>query len=265
MIQETNLKPYLIYNSENHRFPLVVSIPHSGTQLTREMQETFLPDVVLSNMDWYLPQLYAFLVEWGVTVLVNPISRYVIDPNRPPFQKIGDAYTTNCIYETTTSGEPMYAAPLTEAVRLERKHCYYDAYHQALKQLLAEKKQRFSKVYLLDLHSYGMDTGSDAIIGTQFGQTCSAAYSTALRTLLEQEGLRIAENQPFAGGYLTKHYGADTQIEAAQIELSYAYYIDHRTFGREAFPEICPAVFADAQQHLQSFFKNLLKEQITCQ
>lgn len=51
MIQETNLKPYLIYNSENHRFPLVVSIPHSGTQLTREMQETFLPDVVLSNMD----------------------------------------------------------------------------------------------------------------------------------------------------------------------------------------------------------------------
>ena len=246
MIQETNLKPYLIYNSENHRFPLVVSIPHSGTQLTREMQETLLPDVVLSNMDWYLPQLYAFLVEWGVTVLVNPISRYVIDPNRPPFQKIGDAYTTNCIYETTTSGEPMYAAPLTEAVHLERKRCYYNAYHQAL-------------------HSYGMDTGSDAIIGTQFGQTCSAAYSTALRTLLEQEGMRVAENQPFAGGYLTKHYGADTQIEAAQIELWYTYYIDHRTFGREAFPEICPAIFADAQQHLQSFFKNLLKEQITCQ
>ena len=159
----------------------------------------------------------------------------------------------------------MYAAPLTEAVRLERKHCYYDAYHQALKQLLAEKKQRFSKVYLLDLHSYGMDTGSDAIIGTQFGQTCSAVYSTTLQTLLEQEGLRIAENQPFAGGYLTKHYGADAQIEAAQIELSYAYYIDHRTFGREAFPEICPAVFADAQQHLQLFFKNLLKEQMTCQ
>lgn len=265
MIQETNLKPYLIYNSENHSFPLVVSIPHSGTQLTREMQETLLPDVILSNMDWYLPQLYAFLAEWGVTVLVNPISRYVIDPNRPPFQKIGDAYTTNCIYETTTSGEPMYAAPLTEAVRLERKRCYYDAYHQALKQLLAEKKQRFSKVYFLDLHSYGMDTGSDAIIGTQFGQTCSAAYSTALRTLLEQEGLRVAENQPFAGGYLKKHYGADTQIEAAQIELWYTYYIDHRTFGREAFPEIFPAVFADAQQHLQSFLKNLLKEQITCQ
>lgn len=77
MIQETNLKPYLIYNSENHRFPLVVSIPHSGIQLTREMQETLLPDVVLSNMDWYLPQFYAFLVKWGVTVLVNPISRYM--------------------------------------------------------------------------------------------------------------------------------------------------------------------------------------------
>ena len=52
----------------------------------------------------------------------------------------------------------MYAAPLTEVVRLERKRCYYDANHQALKQLLAEKKQRFSKVYFLDLHSYGMDT-----------------------------------------------------------------------------------------------------------
>ena len=80
MIQETNLKPYLIYNSENHRFPLVVSIPHSGTQLTREMQETFLPDVVLSNMDWYLPQLYAFLVELTRTVRHFRKSEMLIRP-----------------------------------------------------------------------------------------------------------------------------------------------------------------------------------------
>ena len=48
MIQETNLKPYTIYHSENHSFPLVVSIPHSGTQLTREMQETLLPDEMMT-------------------------------------------------------------------------------------------------------------------------------------------------------------------------------------------------------------------------
>lgn len=92
--------------------------------------------------------------------------------------------------------------------------------------------------------------------GTQFGQTCSPAFSARLR---------VAENQPFAGGYLTKHYGADAQIEAAQIKLWYAYYIDHRTFGKETFPKICPTVFAEAQQHLQSFFKNLWKEQRICQ
>ena len=48
----------------------------------------------------------------------------------------------------------MYAAPLTEVVRLERKRCYYDAYHQALKQLLAEKKQRFSDRFGYHLHLY---------------------------------------------------------------------------------------------------------------
>lgn len=35
MIQETNLKPYTIYHSENHSFPLVVSIPHSGTTIDK--------------------------------------------------------------------------------------------------------------------------------------------------------------------------------------------------------------------------------------
>ena len=49
MIQETNLKPYTIYHSENHSFPLVVSIPHSGTQLTREMQETLRPIVFMKR------------------------------------------------------------------------------------------------------------------------------------------------------------------------------------------------------------------------
>ena len=60
--------------------PLLVSMPHSGLQLTAEV-ENCLTDKAkkLPDTDWFIPELYSFLDELGVASIRANYSRYVID------------------------------------------------------------------------------------------------------------------------------------------------------------------------------------------
>lgn len=42
-------------NIHNQDYPFVIRIPHSGTWIPDTMKEKMKDDVLLSNMDWYLP------------------------------------------------------------------------------------------------------------------------------------------------------------------------------------------------------------------
>ena len=56
------MKPFTIYNEEKNSYPVIISLPHSGTWLPAEMRESLLEDAVLANTDWFLPELYQFLI-----------------------------------------------------------------------------------------------------------------------------------------------------------------------------------------------------------
>lgn len=219
-----NQSPYNLYNETIHKYPIVVSIPHSGVLITQDMAENLRENIILPNMDWYIPKLYSFLKNLNVTVIINNMSRYVIDPNRNPNMNKGNSYLNNVIYETTTFGFPMYKKPLDNKIKETRKVKYYIPYHNELTKLLYEKKKYFEKVYLIDLHSYGMDTGSDVVIGNCFDKSCSYKFRIFIKNLLEKQNLIVNENTPFSGGYITQNYGNIKNIEAIQIELCYRFY-----------------------------------------
>jgi len=64
--------------------PLLVSMPHSGLQLTPQVANTLVPEALaLPDTDWHIPKLYDFLGSMNVSVLQANYSRYVIDLNRP--------------------------------------------------------------------------------------------------------------------------------------------------------------------------------------
>ena len=68
--------------------PLLVSMPHSGLQLTPSVANTLIPEALaLPDTDWHIPQLYDFLESMGVSVIKANYSRYVIDLNRPEDDK----------------------------------------------------------------------------------------------------------------------------------------------------------------------------------
>jgi formiminoglutamase len=64
--------------------PLLISIPHAGTQLTPEV-DNGLSDAArpLGDTDWHIPRLYDFAHALGASMLVGNYSRFVIDLNRP--------------------------------------------------------------------------------------------------------------------------------------------------------------------------------------
>src|SRR5688572_17495175 len=66
------------------RLPLLVSMPHAGTDVPDEIAALLTPAALaLPDTDWHLPLLYDFLGELGASTIAGRWSRYVIDLNRP--------------------------------------------------------------------------------------------------------------------------------------------------------------------------------------
>ena len=245
-----------IWNKEKNNYPIIISIPHSGTHLPREMKEKMLENCVLANMDWYLPKLYSFLKESGYTTIINNVSRYVIDTNREIMDSNDDSYAKNYIYTKTTWGYDMYKkTPNKNEIDMRIKE-YYNPYHKAIKDCIDEKLKVFDKVYLLDLHSFGKDLEQDIVLGNKNGETSSKEFINKIKEGLEKQDFKVSLNKPYSGGYIIKEY-ANEKVETVQIELSYKKYIEDRCFQNEELPIINNELFDKTQEKMKKFYEKL--------
>ena len=68
--------------------PLVVSFPHTGTDLPTQVAARLIsPWLARKDADWWIERLYDFAAGLGATVIRTTISRTVIDVNRDPSGK----------------------------------------------------------------------------------------------------------------------------------------------------------------------------------
>jgi N-formylglutamate amidohydrolase len=117
---------------------------------------------------------------------------------------------------------------------LERIQNYHKPYHAALARLLTRSMRSFGVAVLLDLHSMPSasverDNGQriDLVIGDRFGTSAAPALVDAIETKARGLGYTVARNRPYAGGYITEHYGApDAGMQAVQIEINRALYMN---------------------------------------
>lgn len=245
------MKQIEIWNDSKNTIPLIVSIPQT-------MQEELVDNVVLSNMDWYLPSLYSFLKDLKITTIINNVSRYVIDPNREITDCDNTSYAHNYVYTKTTFNNRMYKKDLENKEISDRIIQYYTPYHEALKKLIHDKLSHFNKIYLIDLHSFGKDIDENIVLGNRNGQTLNKEFTIFLKDSLENLDFKVSLNKPYSGGYITKKY-ANNNIETLQLELSYKKYIDDRTFENEEFPKINKNLFSETQEKLKCFFEQIIE------
>ena len=210
--------------------PLVISIPHSGTDIPQDIVPLCNQTSKREHTDWALPELVSPLSE---TTLVATVSRYIVDVNRfkprtgkatqpiiPRIDEVGNQLFTN------------YPSKQKQADWLER---YYTPYYLHLENLLNEKLEQHERVLLVDLHSYDdkLFNTSDIILGTRKKQTISPDTLEKLQFLFHEEGLTTQVDTPFSGGNIIATFGKQARIESVQIEVPYSLYLE----GHSLHPE----------------------------
>jgi N-formylglutamate amidohydrolase len=69
--------------------------------------------------------------------------------------------------------------------------------------------------------------GVDFVLGDAHGTACAPAITRAVEAMLLAMGYSVRRNDPYAGGFITRHYGRPReQVHALQIEIARALYMD---------------------------------------
>jgi N-formylglutamate deformylase len=228
--------------------PVVVSVPHAGTQVAG-FAAALAPSLdVRCDADLFVDQLYAGAPRGAFIRAFT--SRFVCDLNRDPDDVSGRAVPEHpdpgnadgrgFVWEVTTTGAPALARPLTLEEWQARK-AIHDGYHGAIAAALRRARAKFGFAILVDGHSMPSvgrqehaDPGrprADVVPGDRLGKSCSPALSRQVGEHFRGHGLTVAFNDPYRGGFITAHHGhpAD-QIHAIQIEMRRDLYMDEATF-----------------------------------
>ena len=79
------------------------------------------------------------------------------------------------------------------------------------------------------------DLRVDIVLGDCHGRVLRAAGHRHVEALLARQGLRVARNSPYSGGFTTQHYGRPAEgLHALQIEINRALYMDETTIRARA-------------------------------
>ena len=67
------------------------------------------------------------------------------------------------------------------------------------------------------------------MIGDRYGTSCAAVLPELVEDTLAGLGYSIGRNKPYAGGFITEHYGNPASgLHTVQLELNRAVYMDER-------------------------------------
>ncbi len=238
---------------------LVVSSPHSG----RFYPPDFLAASRLSawdlrrSEDFYVDRLLADAQALGVPLITANYPRAYCDLNRAAWEldptmyadalpvqanprSPGVAAGFGTIARVVARDMPIYRAKLALAEAEQRIAAIWVPFHAALAGLIAAEVARGSHdgagCLLLDCHSMpaaaltGAARDADIVLGDGFGSTASAAVVCYIEQFLQGCGWQVRRNAPYAGGYITRHYGrAGTAVQAVQIEIRRTLYMTEAT------------------------------------
>jgi N-formylglutamate amidohydrolase len=259
--------PFTVERPEALQGPLVFNSPHSG----RIYPSAFLAASRLDcrtlrrSEDAFVEELFGFVTSLGAPLLHAHFPRAYLDVNREPYEldpvlfRDGLPHYANTqsvrvvgglgtIARIVSESDEIYREPLSVGAALERINRLYAPYHDTLKALVVESQREFGLAVLIDCHSMPSspmaDQGGgrpDFVLGDRFGTSCSGELTRMAATQLKALGYVVALNKPYAGGYITEHYGRPHKGQhALQIEVNRALYMDETTFEKSGgFDRLC--------------------------
>ncbi len=252
--------PFEIAEPGRWRAPIIFNSPHSGAAYPPEfLAAARLPLATLRRSeDSFVDEMIAGLAERGFPVVRVNFPRSYIDVNREPYELDprmfasrlpGFANTRSMrvagglgtIPRIAGDGQDIYRERLDVEDALGRIETLYKPYHRALRRLVDKALSQFGTAVLVDCHSMpsvGLTRDEpprpDVVIGDRYGISCAAVVTRLVETTLIARAHSVTRNKPYAGGFITEHYGNPLHgAHAIQIEVNRAMYMDEETRTRK--------------------------------
>lgn len=252
--------PFIIEKPDYHS-PFVYNSPHSGRIYPAAfLQASRLDSLTLrKSEDAFVEELFRPAVKHGAAMIHAQFPRAYLDVNREPFELDPQLFDgelpsyantgsirviggLGTIARIVTESEEIYREAPTLEEALERIRHLHQPYHKALSGLLNAARRRHGLAILIDCHSmpsapamYGHDKKPDFVLGDRFGSSCASTLTNLASNTLNELGYSVTLNKPYAGGYITEHYGQPPKnVHALQIEINRSLYMDEDRFLKTA-------------------------------
>jgi N-formylglutamate deformylase len=253
--------PFEVLEPSECRAPVVFNSPHSG----RVYPDAFLAAARLDlatlrrSEDSFVDELMLDVVRCGMPLMRAHFPRCFVDVNREPYEldprmfegrlpsfantrSMRVAGGLGTVARVVGDAQEIYDRRLPVDDALRRIDGLYKPYHRALRRLVTRVHRDFGTVILVDCHSMPSTastkderTRADVVIGDRYGTSCVGAVTDTIEATLRHLGYVVSRNKPYAGGFITEHYGnPGAGFHSIQLEVNRALYMDERRFQRIA-------------------------------
>ncbi len=256
--------PFAVVAPAVQEAAVVFSSPHSGNIYPADFvaASQLDPLTLRRSEDAFVDELFASAPSHGAPLLKALFPRAYIDPNREPweldpamFEDSLPAFVNaksprvsaglGTIARVVANGAEIYRGKLSFAEARERVDKLYRPYHDKLTALIEATFARFGRCLLIDCHSMpsiggpmDRDPGRrrvDFVLGDCFGTACAPVVIDEVERCLKDLGYAVGRNDPYAGGFVTRHYGRpETGRHALQIEINRGLYMDELRIEKSA-------------------------------
>lgn len=257
--------PYRLDMPDRCTTGVVFASPHSGREYSPEfLRRTMLDErAIRSSEDAFVDRLFEAAPRLGAPLLAARTPRAFVDLNRgadelDPGVIEGVRHVTHnprissglgVIPRVVANGRAIYRGKITRAEAQSRLAEVWGPYHRTLQRVLSEARQSFGEAILIDCHSMpheaidSITSGSrtpEVVLGDRFGAACGPDIMDRIEAAFAAAGLRVARNAPFAGAYITQHYGRPSKRQhVVQVEIDRALYMDEKAIRPNArFDEV---------------------------
>src|SRR5690349_148949 len=269
--------PFEILEPADWQGPLVFNSPHSGSIYPSAFLAAARLEVVQlrRSEDSFVDELFGGVVRRGFPLMRAHFPRCYIDVNREPYEldprmfdgrlpsfantrSMRVAGGLGTVARVVGDAQEIYDQRIPVDDALGRIEGLYKPYHRALRRLVTRVHRDFGTAVLVDCHSMPSAAGpkderprADVVIGDRYGTSCAPAVSETIEATLHALGYSVSRNKPYAGGFITEHYGNPTVgLHAIQIEINRGLYMDERRYERARS-------FAHVARHLEALADRL--------
>lgn len=259
--QDQGEPPFEVLEPARCRGPLLFNSPHSGRVYPRDFLLASRLDLATlrRSEDSFVDELIVGVVARGHPLVRAHFPRCFVDVNREPYEldprmfdgrlpsfantrSMRVAGGLGTVARVVGDAQEIYDQRISVAEALRRIDEFYKPYHRSLRRVFMRLHREFGAAVLVDCHSMPSATGAkderpraDLVLGDRYGTSCVPVIPETIEATMRELGYVVSRNKPYAGGFITEHYGNPTAgLHAVQLEINRSLYMDERRYQRSA-------------------------------